>query len=98
MRRTTRSANRVLALVLVAGLTAAAAAGTVWAAPTRAHRLSATSVTSASPIKHIVLIYQENHTFDNVLGRLCTTDDTTLQRAHCDGATTGRTTTVRRAH
>src|SRR5436305_689134 len=24
-----------------------------------------------SPIQHIVVIYQENHSFDNVLGKLC---------------------------
>jgi phospholipase C len=35
---------------------------------------------AATPIQHVVVIYQENHSFDNVLGRLC---------AHlgCDGAT-----------
>jgi phospholipase C len=36
----------------------------------------------ATPIKHVVVIYQENHSFDNVLGRLC-------PRLRCDGATTG---------
>jgi phospholipase C len=25
----------------------------------------------AAPIKHVVIVYQENHSFDNVLGRLC---------------------------
>jgi phospholipase C len=35
---------------------------------------------AASPIKHVVLIYQENHSFDNVLGDLCVADH------RCDGS------------
>jgi phospholipase C len=31
------------------------------------------------PIRHIVVVYQENHSFDNVLGRLCVEDQ------RCDG-------------
>ena len=38
----------------------------------------------ASPIKHVVVINQENHSFDNVLGRLCT------QTRRCNGARKGR--------
>src|SRR5437868_797980 len=91
MRRTTRSASAIAAALLV-GM-AAAGASAVWAAPTPAHHAAASSVTSDSPIKHVVLIYQENHSFDNVLGRLCATNDSTLERAHCDGATTGLTHT-----
>jgi phospholipase C len=36
-----------------------------------------------SPIKHVVIIYQENHSFDNVFGRYCVNTGT------CDGATEG---------
>ena len=36
-----------------------------------------------SPIKHVVIIFQENHSFDNVLGALCVID------ARCDGTETG---------
>ncbi len=36
-----------------------------------------------TPIRHVVIIYQENHTFDNVLGTLC------RGGRRCDGATTG---------
>ena len=39
---------------------------------------------AASPIKHVVVIYQENHSFDNVLGKLCVVD------SRCDGATSGK--------
>ena len=37
-----------------------------------------------SPIEHVVNIFQENHSFDEVLGKLCVLD------SRCDGATTGR--------
>ena len=38
----------------------------------------------ALPIKHVVVINQENHSFDNVLGRLC------VHTGRCDGARTAR--------
>lgn len=37
-----------------------------------------------TPIQHVVIIYQENHSFDNVLGRVCVTRPTP-----CDGTTVG---------
>ncbi len=44
------------------------------------------SLTSlSSPIRHVVVIYEENHSFDNVLGALCVED------VRCDGATSGQT-------
>jgi phospholipase C len=42
------------------------------------------SVLAQSPIKHVVVIYQENHSFDNVLGKLCVADQ------RCDGAISGK--------
>ncbi|HKH14769.1 MAG TPA: alkaline phosphatase family protein [Solirubrobacterales bacterium] len=36
-----------------------------------------------SPIRHVVIVYQENHSFDNVLGRLC------ARTGRCQGATRG---------
>jgi Phosphoesterase family len=42
------------------------------------------AITQPTPIKHVVVIYQENHSFDNVLGKLCVVDD------RCDGVTTGK--------
>jgi phospholipase C len=36
-----------------------------------------------SPIRHVVIIYQENHSFDNVFGRLC------ARTGACDGVTEG---------
>ncbi len=38
---------------------------------------------AGSPIKHVVVFFQENHSFDNVLGRFCVSTN------RCDGATTG---------
>jgi phospholipase C len=35
-------------------------------------------------IRHVVIIYQENHSFDNVLGRLC------VRPGRCDGSRTGK--------
>jgi phospholipase C len=46
-------------------------------------RAAAVRVVS-SPIRHVVVIDQENHSFDNVLGALCHID------ARCDGAVTGK--------
>ncbi len=54
--------------------------------------------TSANPIKHVVVILEENHSFDNVLGKFCAeVDGGQIKRpgkdAHCDGATQGLTNT-----
>ena len=51
---------------------------------------------AASPIKHVVVILEENHSFDNVLGKFCSEVATgALKRpgkdARCDGATSGTT-------
>ena len=39
---------------------------------------------ATTPIRHVVVIYQENHSFDNALGVLCVRD------RRCDGATVGK--------
>jgi phospholipase C len=41
--------------------------------------------TRSSPIQHVVIIYQENHSFDNVLGAFCLHKEP----VRCDGADTG---------
>jgi phospholipase C len=46
-----------------------------------AHASSPLSI--SSPIKHVVIIYEENHSFDNVLGKLCVIDN------RCAGTETG---------
>jgi len=52
--------------------------------------ITSTSDFVVTPVDHVVLILQENHSFDDVLGRFCT-DATagTIDRAPCDGATSG---------
>jgi phospholipase C len=52
--------------------------------------------TAVSPIKHVVVILEENHSFDNVLGKFCAeVSSRTVVRpgkdARCDGATSGTT-------
>src|SRR5205823_8759110 len=48
---------------------------------------SAARRAAASPIQHVVIIFQENHSFDDVLGKFCAT---ATGRDACDGATTGK--------
>jgi len=70
-------ATTLAALIGGAGsLTRAAASARVMTA--------ATPRDAVSPIQHVVVIFQENHSFDNVLGQICVTD-----ALECDGATTG---------
>lgn len=79
-----------VALGLFAGVTGLSAlAGTEAAsgsAPATHARVAAVAspLDGSTPIKHVVVIFQENHSFDNVLGKLCVTDH------RCDGATTGK--------
>jgi Tol biopolymer transport system component/phospholipase C len=42
---------------------------------------------SGSPIEHVVVIFMENHSFDEVLGRLC------LQDGRCDSVSEGQVST-----
>ena len=71
-----RGKSSLAAGVAVSALVAVAitAAGT-WAA----------AVPGSSPIQHVVIIYQENHSFDNVLGAFCAAS----VPPRCDGATVG---------
>jgi phospholipase C len=50
----------------------------------------ATLPAGPTPIQHVVVIYQENHTFDNVLGVLCAQNALTPTRQPCDGTTQGQ--------
>jgi phospholipase C len=56
------------------------------------------SVSGNHPIKHVIVILEENHSFDNTLGKFCAeVSDGQLTRpgvnARCDGATQGVTDT-----
>jgi phospholipase C len=46
--------------------------------------VSAPQAGAQSPIQHVVLIYLENNSFDDLLGRMC------VQDSRCDGATSGK--------
>jgi phospholipase C len=48
----------------------------------------ARSAPSAPPVEHVVILFQENHSFDDTLGKLCATMGT--RHEPCDGATTGK--------
>ena len=80
----------------IVGATVIAMAPTAQAAPT-----STTSVipaASVSPIRHVVVILEENHSFDNVLGKFCTeVAGGQIVRpgrdTHCNGTTKGHTST-----
>ena len=52
--------------------------------------VSLAGFTVASPIQHIIVIDEENHSFDNLLGAFCAqVAGGLIQRDPCDGATTG---------
>ena len=77
----------VVGVSLGAGVTSVAAA-----AP------AVTPAAGPNPIQHVIVILQENHSFDNVLGKLCAeVKSGQMTRpgkdARCDGATTGTTST-----
>ncbi|MDQ1412970.1 MAG: Phosphoesterase family, partial [Acidimicrobiaceae bacterium] len=72
-----RGAPRIAVLAAVGAIAATAvlaapATGTAGpiASPVAPTVVRAAPITTSAPIKHVVLVYQENHTFDNVLGKL----------------------------
>ena len=78
--------TRILVLLAVA----TAVLGVVMSSGADADRMTAAAGPSpaartfATPIRHVVVLYEENHSFDNVLGALCVADH------RCAGATTGK--------
>jgi phospholipase C len=75
-----RIVGRVLVLLAVAAAVAAPASAA------RATR----RLWVLQPIKHVVVLFQENNSFDQVLGKLCVEDE------RCDGATSGLISTGQR--
>lgn len=71
--------RRLMPLVF-AGSAACLAAGTLASVPTASATVSQSA--GSSPIKHVVVIYQENHSFDETLGAYCHT-----RKNSCDGYT-----------
>jgi len=73
------------ALVLVAAGTASVAGTQPGPAGVKAPLAASVSpeLAAGGPIRHVVVVFQENHSFDNVLGAFC------VQKARCDGTETG---------
>jgi phospholipase C len=76
MSRATKVKLVIPPLLALAAMTVTLA-GLLLASPAQA------TITGPTPIQHVVIIDLENHSFDNVLGKLCVLD------SRCDGATTG---------
>jgi len=74
----------ILSIVIVVAAAATAGFGPTTSEP-------ASDPADTTPIQHVVVLFQENHSFDNVLGRFCSLADSgVIDRAHCAGATEGR--------
>ncbi len=92
-RRSLRLLWPVLALGTVFDVTLGAGVTSVAAAAP-----AVTPAAAPGPIQHVIVILQENHSFDNVLGKFCAeVKSGQITRpgkdVHCDGATTGTTNT-----
>src|SRR5689334_22248988 len=74
--------NRAAGFKVGAALCAVGVLSSFTSSPARAAAPGAAHATT--PIQHVVVILQENHSFDNVLGVWC------VQTRRCDGATSGR--------
>ena len=72
------------AIILGVGTIAALSASGVVRSPQPA---GASAGASSTPIKHVVVFMQENHSFNNILGALC------VQQKRCTGTTTGTLST-----
>src|ERR1700722_18966633 len=72
------------AIILGVGTIAAVSASSVGSSPSPA---GASAGAFSTPIKHVVVFMQENHSFNNILGAFC------VQQKRCTGTTTGKLST-----
>jgi phospholipase C len=77
-RRRTGRARWGLAVIALAAVATVASARPNGGAP------AAAATALPTPIRHVVVLYQENHSFDNVLGRWC------VSTKRCAGTTVGK--------
>ncbi len=84
MRREGRASAQGTRIFVVGAVAVAVAVGaaTLSAEPARAGRQG--GPLARSPIKHVVVIFQENHSFNDLLGALCV-----AEKNRCDGTTVG---------
>ena len=89
-------ARRILLTTVVASCSALVAVvpGAGAADAPRSVPVAATSAAATTPIRHVVILYQENHSFDNVFGIFCVEHP----RRRCNGVTHGRISTGQRIH
>jgi phospholipase C len=73
--------KRALRVICVAMALAAAVMASIAATSSA----SSARTRAASPIKHVVVIFQENNSFDHLLGKLCVDEQN-----RCDGTTVGK--------
>jgi phospholipase C len=76
--------KRVLRVICVALALLAAVAASIAAGGSA----STATTGAANPIKHVVVIFQENNSFDHLLGKLCVDEQN-----RCDGTTVGKLST-----
>jgi len=81
--------RRRTALVLLIGMVSLGAV-TPSGSPARASIEPSARVGPSSPIKHVVVIVQENHSFDEVLGALCLSQRMPNGSARCSALATGK--------
>jgi phospholipase C len=77
-----RKSSAASGLLLISALALATAVAGPTAQGVSGSPTAAAPSASETPIEHVVIIYQENHTFDDVLGAVCQTRTTT-----CNGYT-----------
>ena len=88
--RARRGRAAILLAALAVGLAIGgpgAGAATHGALPIRTTASRSLLVAPGSPIQHVVVILQENHSFDNLLGQLCVDNQTSHVRTACNGYT-----------
>ena len=93
LKRTVVCAFTIVAVTVALALSTSAAGSA--ASPASA---AGTTAAAPNPITHVVVILEENHSFDNVLGKFCAeVQSGSLKRpgkdGRCDGATTGTIST-----
>jgi phospholipase C len=81
MRRAATTLSLLLAVIGAFG---------ICAGPSAASTTPTSAVTPLAPIKHVVIVFQENHSFDETLGALCLSLTSPSGGPRCDARARGR--------